>query len=139
MIRRPPRSTRTDTLFPYTTLFRSFPNGFTALDPVGFSWQTFWPVGPNKMVMIATMMGWKKDDEEDRAFWKQMRANQISVLNEDTSLFGSIQRAYEQGELPGIMLGSQEQHINWYNEEIDRRIGTENVPENGKAACGERG
>src|SRR3546814_2830052 len=29
MIRRPPRSTRTDTLFPYTTLFRS--NGTTAL------------------------------------------------------------------------------------------------------------
>src|SRR3546814_19707151 len=27
MIRRPPRSTRTDTLFPYTTLFRSL--GFT--------------------------------------------------------------------------------------------------------------
>src|SRR3546814_3144601 len=31
MIRRPPRSTRTDTLFPYTTLFRSdetwFPEG----------------------------------------------------------------------------------------------------------------
>src|SRR3546814_631770 len=26
MIRRPPRSTRTDTLFPYTTLFRSAPN-----------------------------------------------------------------------------------------------------------------
>src|SRR3546814_2625745 len=29
MIRRPPRSTRTDTLFPYTTLFRS-PTTFTA-------------------------------------------------------------------------------------------------------------
>src|SRR3546814_3078482 len=27
MIRRPPRSTRTDTLFPYTTLFRSLPFG----------------------------------------------------------------------------------------------------------------
>src|SRR3546814_11101567 len=26
MIRRPPRSTRTDTLFPYTTLFRSRPH-----------------------------------------------------------------------------------------------------------------
>src|SRR3546814_19738938 len=26
MIRRPPRSTRTDTLFPYTTLFRSTPD-----------------------------------------------------------------------------------------------------------------
>src|SRR3546814_9004519 len=28
MIRRPPRSTRTDTLFPYTTLFRSVHEGF---------------------------------------------------------------------------------------------------------------
>src|SRR3546814_1667298 len=27
MIRRPPRSTRTDTLFPYTTLFRSIEHG----------------------------------------------------------------------------------------------------------------
>src|SRR3546814_12066456 len=29
MIRRPPRSTRTDTLFPYTTLFRSLPGKLT--------------------------------------------------------------------------------------------------------------
>src|SRR3546814_1594422 len=29
MIRRPPRSTRTDTLFPYTTLFRSAPTACT--------------------------------------------------------------------------------------------------------------
>src|SRR3546814_3597348 len=28
MIRRPPRSTRTDTLFPYTTLFRSEPRDY---------------------------------------------------------------------------------------------------------------
>src|SRR3546814_3854245 len=33
MIRRPPRSTRTDTLFPYTTLFRSAPDVvFTGTD-----------------------------------------------------------------------------------------------------------
>src|SRR3546814_73313 len=34
MIRRPPRSTRTDTLFPYTTLFRS-PYGAARPDTVG--------------------------------------------------------------------------------------------------------
>src|SRR3546814_7518622 len=34
MLRRPPRSTRTDTLFPYTTLFRSPP---TRLTPDGFN------------------------------------------------------------------------------------------------------
>src|SRR3546814_16844602 len=32
MIRRPPRSTRTDTLFPYTTLFRSLSLFYTDLD-----------------------------------------------------------------------------------------------------------
>src|SRR3546814_6083295 len=44
MIRRPPRSTRTDTLFPYTTLFRSEPlvmvsgvgAGLEHLQPVSF-------------------------------------------------------------------------------------------------------
>src|SRR3546814_5025768 len=41
MIRRPPRSTRTDTLFPYTTLFRSLAPDFdnlgdiAPLQPVG--------------------------------------------------------------------------------------------------------
>src|SRR3546814_11480136 len=32
MRRRPPRSTRTDTLFPYTTLFRSDERGFVEVD-----------------------------------------------------------------------------------------------------------
>src|SRR3546814_262777 len=36
MIRRPPRSTRTDTLFPYTTLFRSGPLLTTDLVDIGF-------------------------------------------------------------------------------------------------------
>src|SRR3546814_4259811 len=36
MIRRPPRSTRTDTLFPYTTLFRSDPNEPQDLYPRDF-------------------------------------------------------------------------------------------------------
>src|SRR3546814_9785900 len=35
MIRRPPRSTRTDTLFPYTTLFRSYCSAqLPRLDPL---------------------------------------------------------------------------------------------------------
>src|SRR3546814_3161821 len=35
MIRRPPRSTRTDTLFPYTTLFRSAEIHVVAIDEDG--------------------------------------------------------------------------------------------------------
>src|SRR3546814_11013901 len=47
MIRRPPRSTRTDTLFPYTTRFRSwdrYPDAFqaekSALDDLKYAWKT---------------------------------------------------------------------------------------------------
>src|SRR3546814_1771118 len=50
MIRRPPRSTRTDTLFPYTTLFRSGGSkrplrGEQAVEPVGAGAGLFepWP------------------------------------------------------------------------------------------------
>src|SRR3546814_11128858 len=43
MIRRPPRSTRTDTLFPYTTLFRSQQGDearvVTNRVPTGVAWQ----------------------------------------------------------------------------------------------------
>src|SRR3546814_5924573 len=49
MIRRPPRSTRTDTLFPYTTLFRSFldPNGRCGVQVSrdrGHSWSPEFPL-----------------------------------------------------------------------------------------------
>src|SRR3546814_10314962 len=42
MIRRPPRSTRTDTLFPYTTLFRSarrFPVQFMSIEELAIARQ----------------------------------------------------------------------------------------------------
>src|SRR3546814_11583766 len=39
MIRRPPRSTRTDTLFPYTTLFRSAAGGRSMDRRGGYDWR----------------------------------------------------------------------------------------------------
>jgi hypothetical protein len=120
----------------FTTRFKDhtialpfFPNGFTALDPVGFTWQLFWPAGPGKSIMQAVMMGWKKDDEEDRKFWAQMRLNQIAVLAEDLHLFAGVQRSLESGAVKTILMGYQERALYWYHEEIDRRIGAENIPE----------
>src|SRR3546814_17875752 len=39
MKRRPPRSTRTDTLFPYTTLFRSLPRSRSCSDCISKRWR----------------------------------------------------------------------------------------------------
>jgi phenylpropionate dioxygenase-like ring-hydroxylating dioxygenase large terminal subunit len=113
----------------HTVAFPIFPNIFTALDPIGFAWQTFWPAGPSKSIMQVTLMGWKRDDAADREFWAQMKVNQINVLNEDIFLFPSIQRSMKAGELTAIPLSYQERQIYWYHEEIDRRIGTSRIPE----------
>src|SRR3546814_20091976 len=53
MIRRPPRSTRTDTLFPYTTLFRS------------------------RLALIITANGGKVSDEEKERLRVQVLRNLI--------------------------------------------------------------
>src|SRR3546814_10770612 len=88
MIRRPPRSTRTDTLFPYTTLFRSGPNlwevvgdkiatgrgGFAfsdALKSVGGTW-TFdaldaWFTSPRKFANGTKMTFAGLSNPQDRA------------------------------------------------------------------------
>src|SRR3546814_2805420 len=50
MILRPPRSTRTDTLFPYTTLFRSFLARLSIADDDIRKWHYSWafpPSGPH--------------------------------------------------------------------------------------------
>src|SRR3546814_7392542 len=75
MILRPPRSTRTDTLFPYTTLFRSFKS---PLD-----------------LAIATLRfkaNWKT--KLDRNMWQMVCANCISRIRseEHTSELQSLMR-----------------------------------------------
>src|SRR3546814_3240869 len=83
MIRRPPRSTRTDTLFPYTTLFRSY--AFPSDDPYdrlsdldaalnagneigGASLRVKWDVGPGTLTSVTAWRYWDCQTENDRDF-----------------------------------------------------------------------
>src|SRR3546814_2215689 len=74
MIRRPPRSTRTDTLFPYTTLFRSgtgkfvFP-GFQSLKR---------PMSENALNGALRRLGYSGDEMTSHGF----RAMASTLLNE---------------------------------------------------------
>lgn len=113
----------------YTVALPRFPNGFTALDPAGFNWQNFWPVSPNKMIMTCTLMGRTLESEEaERAYYEKFEESNIIPLGEDKILFPSMQRAMESGEFSGAVLGFQEQFLHWYNEQIDRTIGPDNIP-----------
>src|SRR3546814_18834962 len=78
MIRRPPRLTRTDTLFPYTTLFRSFEdNGFEGtrqvIDVSGD--------GPNNWGDLVTQA-------RDRAIAQGLTINGLPILDDGPGPFG---------------------------------------------------
>src|SRR3546814_12740618 len=66
MIRRPPRSTRTDTLFPYTTLFRSSPlpgpKGITMVIVLEGNSSAEWTVSGKLMVSREILrIKWRRD------------------------------------------------------------------------------
>src|SRR3546814_16026155 len=67
MIRRPPRSTRTDTLFPYTTLFRSEPRPALAPGRVH-------PRSPARR--IRTIAGRRSHASADRTLSTQLRSEE---------------------------------------------------------------
>src|SRR3546814_7710492 len=93
MIRRPPRSTRTDTLFPYTTLFRSADRDsfdianlgerpFDGCDPVDF------------------LVGIEEIFEADHAEESTAEAHEADVraIEDDLILLGVIDREFERFE-----------------------------------------
>ena len=113
----------------YTIGLPIFPNNFIAVDPVGFGWQSWWPVSLNNSVMVYTLLGWEDENGQDEAFWKQMIEQVHAIAGEDIRLFADLQRNLESGVAQGILMGYQEQALYWYQEEIDRQIGVEKIPE----------
>src|SRR3546814_1752224 len=80
MIRRPPRSTRTDTLFPYTTLFRSDagplahpirPDSYQEIS--NFYTATVYNKGAEIIRMMHTMVGPERSEEHTSELQSLMR------------------------------------------------------------------
>src|SRR3546814_2000164 len=94
MIRRPPRSTRTDTLFPYTTLFRSdlvsvrFQNEFTMTtgDKVQYM-----DVSPRQIVSVAAaLIPFLEHDDANRALMgSNMQRQAVPTLRAEKPLVGT--------------------------------------------------
>src|SRR3546814_18801507 len=90
MIRRPPRSTRTDTLFPYTTLFRSYTAiliGIPMFDLSIFLEYTDCQSTFRHVIDISTM--------EDA----RMDGRSTGAINPDIGLFGAAGEAEGEAEL----------------------------------------
>src|SRR3546814_6458277 len=75
MIRRPPRSTLTDTLFPYTTLFRSLQAGAGVVLVAGGA-------GMGKSAVIADVIDRLRDDGTLHLAFRVDQAGAIATLDE---------------------------------------------------------
>jgi len=114
----------------YTIALSRFPNAMTALDPNGINWLNFWPLSPNKTLLMAGLMGPRIEDQEADASYRMMlRKANLAILEEDIDLFASVQRSIDNGDIKELIVGYQEQCLYWYHEQIDRVIGFDRVPE----------
>src|SRR3546814_15161187 len=83
MIRRPPRSTRTDTLFPYTTIFGSVCSGIEAAsvawEPLGFRAAFTSEIEPFPSAVLATRYP-NVPNHGDMTRFKEWPDHEIDVL-----------------------------------------------------------
>jgi phenylpropionate dioxygenase-like ring-hydroxylating dioxygenase large terminal subunit len=105
-----------------------FPNIFTALDLSGFGIMTFWPDGADKCVLHVQTVAWRSSPA-DEGYWEAFGDRGREILMEDKRLFPTLQRSMASGAIRGIKLGYQERAPYWFEEEVDRMIGPENIPE----------
>src|SRR3546814_17231575 len=125
MIRRPPRATRTDTLFPYTTLFRSCPDAMVILDN-----SDDYPVfrfGPGRYTAVGVGAGIgteAKTLDGYRRFLQELRTP-VVIDADGINLLAVIL-----GKEPDFQIPGQEvltPHVRDFSRSEARRVGKESV------------
>src|SRR3546814_6042593 len=112
MIRRPPRSTRTDTLFPYTTLFRSARcQGFVSS-----------PIREDFLCVRETDMYEVKADALEESFDAVLQAEKIAALEADMAALKGQVVAAQRPALDGVKGGSIDPQRAAFVERYLRRV-----------------
>lgn len=111
------------------TAYQIFPNVVTPIDTVGFPFLVFWPRGPHQCEMEAIYVAPSWEGDKRPAFWDAYLPIFDQVLDEDIKNLAPIQKSLNSKAFTGMMINYQERRIYWFHEEIDRRIGLCNVPQ----------
>src|SRR3546814_19718653 len=110
MIRRPPRSTLTDTLFPYTTLFRSISHGGADFGAFVETETTDDPVGQaDADEAVFELAGLELGADQDGAILGLAAATDVAfdLLADEPRFLGSVPNAEDPDLLAAIELGPQ--------------------------------
>ncbi|MFA7586458.1 MAG: aromatic ring-hydroxylating dioxygenase subunit alpha [Novosphingobium sp.] len=109
--------------------YMAFPNLISPVEPTGFPVLLFWPDGVDRCTMQAIYVSPDWGDGERPVFWDTFLPIFDGVLQEDMMNLAPIQRSLASGGFTGMMINYQERRIYWFHEEVDRRIGAENMPD----------
>ena len=78
--------------------------------------------------MEVPLFGWADHDPAD-PYWDDLMENVLEISREDQDVLSSIQTSLNTGKFSGSMLSYLERALYWFNEEIDRSIGSDNIPQ----------
>lgn len=109
--------------------YNFFPNLVVPVASTGMPFLLFWPRTRNTMRIECHWFAPDWGDGPRPELWETRIANFERILEEDTQFAPQIQASVESPGFTGIPLSYQERRIYHWHEELDRRIGSENIPE----------
>lgn len=104
-----------------------YPNLVTPPSATGTPIITFWPKTARSMVVDVHWFA--PEGAEGHELWPTRMSNFERILEEDTQFAPRIQESVETAGFSGMYVSYQERRIYHWHEELDRRIGTANIPE----------
>ena len=112
----------------YNLSYNLYPNLVTPVAPSGMPFLTFWPTGDNSMRIECHWFAPDWGDGGRSPIWDTRIENFERILYEDTQFAPQIQESVESPGFRGISLNYQERRIYHWHEELDRRIGAQEIP-----------
>lgn len=113
-----------------TQSYGIFPNWVSPLNALALPPLLFWPIDINTTLLETWTMAPDWGDAEPPDMWTVNNGEELSqVLKEDTEFGIWIQKSVESYGFKGVPLSYQEARIYHWNQQADRVIGVENIPE----------
>ncbi len=109
--------------------FNFFPNLVVPVDPSGCPFLLFWPTSDTTMRIECHWFAPDWGGGPPAPGWQGRIANFDRILDEDLQFAPAIQESVMSRGFTGIPLNYQERRIYHWHAELDRRIGTERIPE----------
>jgi phenylpropionate dioxygenase-like ring-hydroxylating dioxygenase large terminal subunit len=114
--------------------FNFYPNLITPLAPSGIPFNVLWPRTRDTAILEVIWFAPGSGDERNEPLWATRRENYNRILDEDMRLVEKIQVSMDSPGMQSIPLSYQERRIYHWHTELDRRIGTDRVPEHLRVA-----